>query len=63
MAYMADDKSKTGPADRSRINVNEPYELQFWSNKFGVTPDALKAVALAVGTSVKAVENFLRPEK
>jgi hypothetical protein len=25
---MADDKSKTGVADRSRINVNEDYEAQ-----------------------------------
>lgn len=28
---MADDLSKRGPQDRSRINVNQDYELQYWS--------------------------------
>jgi len=32
---MADDKTKTGKADRDRINVNEDYELRDWSKKFG----------------------------
>lgn len=34
---MADDKSIQGPADRDRINVNEDYEMRYWTNKFGVT--------------------------
>jgi len=25
---MADDKRKTGPADRGRININEDYEVR-----------------------------------
>ncbi len=28
---MADDKTKRGPADRSRINVNEEYEVRYWT--------------------------------
>jgi len=28
---MADDRSKAGPADRERINVQERYELEYWS--------------------------------
>ena len=31
---MADDKSKSGPADRARINANEDYELRYWTEKF-----------------------------
>lgn len=42
--------------DCSRINTGENYELQYWSQKFGVTPDALKAIIVRVGDSVKAVE-------
>ena len=34
MGGMADDKSKVGSADRSRINVHEEYEVTYWSQKF-----------------------------
>jgi hypothetical protein len=40
---MADDKWKRGPQDRSRINTGEDYEVRYWSEKFGVSPDQLKA--------------------
>ena len=39
---MTDDKTKRGPADRSRINVNEPYELDYWSKEFDLTPEQLR---------------------
>ena len=57
---MADDKSKPGGQDRSRINVNEAYELRDWSKKFGVSPEVLKAAVKAVGTSAAAVEQHLK---
>lgn len=37
---MSDDKTKSGGTDRTRINVNESYELRDWSKKFNVTPGA-----------------------
>jgi len=55
-----DDKQKTGGADRSRININESYEVDYWSNKFGVSKDKLKAAVQTVGTSADAVEEFLK---
>ncbi|GGH07222.1 MULTISPECIES: DUF3606 domain-containing protein [Pedobacter] len=55
-----DDKQKTGSADRSRININEGYELDYWSNKFGVSKDKLKAAVQTVGNAAQAVEDFLR---
>ena len=33
---MADDKTKSGGSDRTRINVNEDYELRDWASKFSV---------------------------
>ena len=36
---MPDDKSKTRPQDASRVNINEQYEVEYWSKKFGVTSD------------------------
>ncbi len=33
---MADDKAERGPADAARINVNEAYEVRYWTRNFGV---------------------------
>jgi len=54
-----DSKSKTGKADDSRINVNEDYELQYWSEKLNVTKEKLKEAVADVGTSVEAVKKYL----
>jgi len=59
-AAMADDLSKRGPQDRSRINTSEDHEVRYWSQKFGVTPEQLKAAVRKVGNSAKAVEKELK---
>ena len=59
---MPDNKSKTRPQDASRINVHEKYEVEYWSKKFGVTPEQLKAAVAKVGVSAKAVEKELAPK-
>jgi len=46
--------------DRTRINTNEDYELRYWSDKFGVSQDRLKAAVQKVGNSVAAVEKELK---
>ena len=56
---MADNLEDRGPQDRSRINVNEPWELQYWSKHFGVTENQLRTAVQAVGTSVEAVGRHL----
>jgi hypothetical protein len=56
---MSDDVRKRGPEDRSRINVNEPWELKYWSKTLGVTPDRLKEVIRQVGTRTEDVEQYL----
>ncbi|MCU1326433.1 MAG: hypothetical protein JWN34_1803 [Bryobacterales bacterium] len=57
---MADDKSKTRPQDAQRINVNEAYELRDWSQKFGCTPEQLKAAVAKVGVMAVDVERELK---
>ena len=54
-----DSKQNVGSPDRDRINVNEEYELQYWSEKFNVSRDRLKEAVAAAGTSVKAVQEYL----
>ncbi len=55
-----DNKTKTGSPDRDRINVNEDYELQYWSKKFNVSGDELKSAVKSAGTSAKAVGEYLK---
>jgi hypothetical protein len=55
-----DNKQQTGSPDRDRINVNEEYELQYWSEKFGVSREELKAAVESAGTTAKAVEAYLK---
>ena len=57
---MPDNKSKTGKADRDRINVNEEYELRDWSKKFGCTPEELKRAIQKVGPMAADVKKALK---
>ena len=56
---IMDDKTKTGKGDDSRINVNEAYEVQYWSEKFNVSADRLKEAVEEVGTQVSDVQQYL----
>ena len=46
---MSDDKTKRGPQDRSKINVHEKYELDYWSEKVRVTPGELRDAVKRIG--------------
>ncbi len=56
---MSDDKNDRGPQDRARIDVNEDYEVQYWTEALGCTPDELRAAVRAVGVSAEAVREHL----
>lgn len=56
---MADDKTKKGPADATRVNVTEPYEVGYWSEKWGVSPAQLKAAVAKVGPMADRVAREL----
>ena len=60
---MADDKTKSGGQDRTRISLSENYEVRDWSKKFGVTPDELRAAVKAVGNEAAKVEEHLKKNK
>ena len=55
-----DDKTKTGNPDRDLINTSEDYEVQYWSEKFGISAEELKSAVKAVGNSAKEVEKYLK---
>jgi len=55
-----DNKQNIGAPDRDRINVNEEYELQYWSEKFSVSHQELKDAVKSAGTSVEKVKAYLK---
>lgn len=56
---MPDDKENTGAEDRTRIAMGEDYEVAYWTEKFGVSRDALAKAVEEVGSSAEAVAIYL----
>ncbi|NMF07863.1 DUF3606 domain-containing protein [Clostridium beijerinckii] len=56
---MSDDKTKKKPLDSSRINIHEPYEVNYWCDVLGCTETELKNAVSKVGTSVTKVKEHL----
>jgi Protein of unknown function (DUF3606) len=54
-----DDKVKSGGQDRTRINLNQDYEVRDWAKKFGVTPERLKEAVKKVGSQAADVQKHL----
>ena len=44
---------------RTRINVNEPWEVRWWSGKWSITEAQLRAAIAAVGPMVNNVARHL----
>jgi hypothetical protein len=57
---MPDNLEKRAPQDQSRISLKEPYEVQFWCDKFNVSKERLSEAVRKVGNSASAVETELR---
>ena len=57
---MADDKTKRGPADASRISLSEDYEVRYWTDALGVSKEQLAAAVKAVGNSAAKVREYLK---
>ena len=56
---MSDNLTIKEPADGNRVNIHEPYEVNYWCKKWGVSKDQLVRAVKAVGTSKSAVARHL----
>ena len=56
---MPDNLKRRQPEDPKRINVGEEWELDYWSQDFGVTKERLKQAVRAVGPMVADVKRHL----
>ena len=55
-----DDKKQVGSPDRDLINLNEEYEVSYWSKALNVGPEELKKAVQSAGASVNDVRKFLK---
>lgn len=60
---MSDDTKNRGPADRSRINVNERWEVEYWTKALGCTEAQLRAAVNAVGVMTDKVRAHLATKR
>lgn len=56
---MPDNLKIKQPQDPQKINVNEPWELTYWTKELGVSEDELKASVKAVGVQVTDIKKYL----
>jgi len=56
---MSDNLNIRQPQDPKRINVNEPWELRYWTKWMGVSEAQLKQAVKSVGPMVMKVKIYL----
>lgn len=56
---MTDDKTQRAPRDAERVNVNEDYEVRYWTQKWGVSEQQLRDAVKRVGVMSKDVAKAL----
>lgn len=56
---MSDDLTRRKPEDPTKINVNQSWEIQYWTKKLGVSEQKLKTAVSKVGPLVKDVKRYL----
>jgi len=56
---MSDDLEIRQPQDPNKININQDWELKYWSKKFGVSEIKIIEAVKAVGVWVSDVRKYL----
>ena len=56
---MSDHLRERRPRDRSRIDLDEGYEMRYWTRRFSCSVEELCTIAGKVGNSTSAVRRAL----
>jgi hypothetical protein len=56
---MSDNLKIKQPQDPNKININETWEVTYWTKTLGVTEQKLREAVKAVGPMVTAVKKWL----
>jgi len=57
---MPDDKTKVGEPDRSRVAVDQDYEVQQFAEKHGLRPQQVRDLIARFGNSREKLEEAVR---
>jgi len=52
-------EATTSPRDTSTINIHEPQEVRYWTERLGCTPSALREAVDEVGSSINDIQEYL----
>ena len=55
---MSDNKNDIDKNNDEKIDVSEPYVLEYWKKRLGITTEQLKDVIEKVGPKTKDIEAF-----
>jgi hypothetical protein len=47
-------------SDKTRIDLNQSYQVAYWKERFGVSEQELSEAVLAAGALARKVEEYLR---
>jgi len=56
---MSDNLKIRRPQDPTKINIHEPWEVEYWTKELGVSKERLIQAVQAVGVMVTAVKKHL----
>lgn len=55
------DKNEMKMPDKTCININEYYDVEYWSKRFGVIPELLYRAVKATGSNLATdVESYIK---
>ena len=57
---MVDDFKTGAPAERNRVNIDEPSEVKYRCKQYGCTEQQLRQAVAAVGASADKVSQYLK---
>lgn len=55
--------SRSGPQDSNHVTLGQNYDVEYWSNRFGVSRDELEEAIDSVGDSVDAIAAYLNTRR
>lgn len=59
---MTDDPRNSAAIDHDRINTSQPWEIKYWTERFGVSEQTLKDAVFTVGTASEDVKRYLEKQ-
>ena len=51
---------KRGYSHKTRIDLNQSYQVAYWKERFGISEQELSQAVLAAGSLARKVEEYLR---